>query len=138
MIIFQDNFPTEKNCKELIISIIIEALSKIKGKPVIDANDLNLILDEALINAMEHGNRWDPSKEIMIRISFKGGTAEVLIEDEGDGFDYCTKNRMQHTSRPLDLRGRGIMLINKLSNTEWINKGNTVKINIPVDMITYS
>lgn len=136
MIIFQDNFPTEKNCKELIINLIKDSLSKIEGKTEIDENDLNLILDEALINAMEHGNRWDPEKDIMIRIIFKGDTVEVIIEDEGDGFDYCDKKNRDNKPNALDLRGRGIFLINKLSNTEWINKGNTVKINIPVDMLS--
>ena len=134
MVIIKNSFPTEKSCKERIINKIKDSLSSMQVIPLIDEKDFNLILDEAIINAMEHGNRWDPDKEIMIQLCFNGKTAELLICDEGSGFDYNGKNSKTPEKPHPDIRGRGIMLIKKLSKSEWINNGNTIKISIPINM----
>ncbi len=138
MILFEYKFPTEKNCKSLIIEQIKDSLSAMKGKPVIDEHDLNLILDEAIINAMEHGNRWNPEKEIMIKVCLQGSSAEVIIGDEGEGFEHPGEQHAVCNVRDLGIRGRGIHLIQNLSNSEWLNNGNTLKINIPLNIISYS
>ena len=136
MIILENSFPTEKSCKERIIRIIKESLLNLQIVPQIDEKDFNLILDEAIINAMEHGNRWNPEKEIMIRLCCNGNSAELIIGDEGDGFNYQGRHEKTINEKYSDIRGRGILLIKKLSQSEWINNGNTIKISIPVNSTT--
>lgn len=133
MIIFENTFPTEKNCKERIIKIIKDSLLNMQLIPQIDEKDFNLILDEAIINAMEHGNRWNPDKEVMIRLCCNGNSAELMIGDEGDGFDHQNRNEKPVEENYPDIRGRGILLIKKLSQSEWLNNGNTIKISIPLN-----
>jgi serine/threonine-protein kinase RsbW len=48
---------------------------------------VRLALEEALVNALRHGNQEDPSKRV--NVSFLVGPERLLIEvqDEGEGFD---------------------------------------------------
>lgn len=72
---------------------------------------IKLALEEALTNAVKHGNRGDPSKTITIRYAVSSEKAVMIIRDEGDGFspgqvpDPTTPERLPLPS------GRGIMLI---------------------------
>src|SRR6185295_2012783 len=44
---------------------------------------IRLALEEALINAIKHGNRLDPAKNVKIDASISAKRAEIVIEDEG-------------------------------------------------------
>ena len=134
MILYQGKFPTTKKLKTDIITLIKDKLSEIEGKICIDLLDLNLILDEAIINAMEHGNKWDPSKNISIKISLAQKGIQIEIEDEGQGFDYFHKFTPDEIKPTLSERGRGLLLIQQFCDIEWINCGNIIKINIPVEV----
>jgi serine/threonine-protein kinase RsbW len=134
MILYQGKFPTTKKLKTGIINLIKDKLSEIEGRICIDLLDLSLILDEAIINAMEHGNKWDPSKNILIKISLAQKGIQIEIEDEGQGFDYFHKFTAEELKPRLRERGRGLLLMQQFCDIEWINSGNIIKINIPVEL----
>jgi anti-sigma regulatory factor (Ser/Thr protein kinase) len=134
MILYQGQFPTTRKLKTDIISIIRDKLSEIDVKISIDMLDLNLILDEAIINAMEHGNKWDPEKNILIKISLADKGIQIEIEDEGQGFDYFHTFTNNEKNSQLNERGRGLLLIQQFCDIEWINCGNIIKIIIPVEL----
>ena len=72
---------------------------------------IKLALEEALINAIKHGNRNDRSKSITVRYAVSPDKAVIVVRDEGPGFapdevpDCTAPERL-----PLP-NGRGIMLI---------------------------
>ena len=72
---------------------------------------VQLALEEALANAVKHGNRNDAAKSITIRYAVNEEKAVVVVRDEGGGFlpedvpDCTSPDRL-----PLP-NGRGIMLI---------------------------
>ena len=72
---------------------------------------VKLALEEALSNAIKHGNCSDRSKTIIIRYAVTPEKAVVIVRDEGCGFipddipDPTTQDRLPIPS------GRGIMLI---------------------------
>ena len=72
---------------------------------------IKLALEEAMTNAVKHGNRNDPTKHITIRYAVSATKAVIVIRDEGAGFkpdsipDPTTPDRLPVPS------GRGIMLI---------------------------
>jgi len=134
MILYEGKFPTSKNLKNNIITLIKDKLSQIEGKLCINLFDLNLILDEAIVNAMEHGNKWDPAKNILIKISLKQKKIQIEIEDEGQGFDHNQKIASDEKTAHLNERGRGLLLMQQFCDIEWINCGNIIKINIPVEL----
>jgi serine/threonine-protein kinase RsbW len=72
---------------------------------------IKLALEEALINAIKHGNRFDPHKNVRIEAKITPAQAEIIIEDEGPGFcrtgvpDPTLEENLEKCS------GRGILLI---------------------------
>ncbi|MBC7780122.1 MAG: response regulator [Proteobacteria bacterium] len=112
-------------------------------------------LSELLINAIEHGNlgltyedksrlrangEWETEVERRLRVpeyaqravalDFRriGRSIEVLITDEGDGFDW-TRFLELDPARAFDTHGRGIALARKLSfeTLDFLGKGNQVR-----------
>ena len=72
---------------------------------------IRLALDEALNNAISHGNRKDPSKRVFIDYEITEQAVHITVTDEGQGF-----NPTQVPDPTLDEflerpHGRGIMLM---------------------------
>lgn len=134
MLLYQGKFPSTQKIKTGIIALIKDKLSDIEEKVCIDRPDLKLILDEAIINAMEHGNKWDPAKNVLIKISLEEKGIQIEIEDEGAGFDYFHKFSIKKIKPQLNERGRGLLLIQQFCDIEWTDCGNIIKMNIPVEV----
>jgi serine/threonine-protein kinase RsbW len=75
------------------------------------AYDLNLVLTEAMANAIQHANIGDPSKEVHIEISIIDQHLIIRVYDFGVGFDVKQYIEPRH---PLDEHGRGIYLIHTI------------------------
>jgi len=76
-----------------------------------DIFSIRLALEEALVNAIKHGNQLDRSKKVQIDCTIKHDRFEVGISDEGPGFDpqdvpdpLCEENLERAC-------GRGLLLI---------------------------
>jgi serine/threonine-protein kinase RsbW len=90
---------------------------------------IKLALEEALINAIKHGNKFDPAKKVHIKANISPRQFEIEIEDEGPGFDRssvpdpCADENIQKCS------GRGILLMEAYMNSvKWSKKGRRVKM----------
>lgn len=72
---------------------------------------MKLAMEEALTNAVKHGNCFDSSKPVTVRYAVSDTMAAVIVRDEGCGFvpgevpDPTAPERL-----PLP-NGRGIMLL---------------------------
>lgn len=85
-----------------------------------------LAIEEAVRNAMIHGNKLDPKKEVLVQFAAKPAGLSFSITDEGDGFDYsAVPNPLETTGES----GRGIFLIRTLADETYYNpKGNKIEI----------
>ena len=75
------------------------------------AFDLNLVLTEAMANAIQHANVDNPAKEVHIEISIVSKRLIIRVFDFGTGFDVQQYIKPSH---PLDEHGRGIYLIHTI------------------------
>ncbi len=75
------------------------------------AYDLNLVLTEAMANAIQHANVDDPTKEVHIEISLVEQRLIIRVFDYGQGFDVNKNIKPKH---PLEEHGRGIYLIHTI------------------------
>lgn len=75
------------------------------------AYDLNLVLTEAMANAILHANVGDPAKEVHIEISIVKQELVIKVFDFGQGFDIKQFVEPRH---PLEEHGRGIYLIHTI------------------------
>lgn len=88
---------------------------------------VRLALEEALVNAIKHGNQMDPSKRVTVRFKVWRDRAEFHITDEGPGFDpedLPDPTDIENLERPC---GRGVMLIKHyMHEVEYFAPGNAV------------
>ena len=75
------------------------------------AYDLNLVLTEAMANAIEHASVGDTAKEVHIEISIIDQRLIIKVFDCGQGFDV---KQYIEPSHPLDEHGRGVYLIHTI------------------------
>ncbi len=88
-----------------------------------------LALDEALTNAMVHGNGLDPAKSVRVRLFADDERWGAIVEDEGRGFDREQAPETPGADGPLQESGRGIMLMDEyLDELVYAAPGNTVML----------
>lgn len=75
------------------------------------AYELNLVLTEAMANAILHANDGDPEKEVHVEISIVEGRLKIRVYDHGQGFDI---RQFAEPGHPLAEHGRGIYLIHSI------------------------
>ena len=91
--------------------------------------DIKLCVEEALRNAMVHGNRSD--KGLVVKVSYRidKDRFEAVVEDEGSGFDPEKVPDPTVEENMLKYGGRGVYLIKRLMDeVEYNDRGNRVKM----------
>lgn len=82
------------------------------------ANQLNVVLTEAMVNAIRHANAGDPDKQVDVRIIISDNELLVQVFDQGQGFDL---NSVQYPGFEeedlLETGGRGIYIIRSLMDS---------------------
>jgi anti-sigma regulatory factor (Ser/Thr protein kinase) len=76
-----------------------------------EVSAVRLGLEEALVNALSHGHRGDPTKAV--RVAYRVGPARVLVRvrDEGPGFDPRAVADPLADEHPGRDAGRGLLLM---------------------------
>jgi serine/threonine-protein kinase RsbW len=92
-----------------------------------DIFSIRLALEEAVVNAIKHGNQMDPSKSVSGHYSVGPERFEIRIADEGPGFnpaDVPDPTDPENIERSC---GRGVFLIRHYMNTvDYHDRGNVV------------
>jgi len=105
---------------------IIQMLQE-RGYSDRDIFDVRLALEEALVNAIKHGNGSDLAKQVYVDGYVNTTEMHVKIRDEGPGFDVedvPDPTADENLERPS---GRGIMLMRAfMSKIEYNAAGNCV------------
>ena len=76
-----------------------------------DIFSVHLSLEEAVTNAMEHGNRWDASKQVEIELACSPHLLRMEIVDQGSGFDPTAVPDPREEERLEVPRGRGLLIM---------------------------
>jgi serine/threonine-protein kinase RsbW len=90
---------------------------------------IQLALEEALINAIKHGNRFDPAKRVHIEARITPQRAEIIVEDQGPGFDRASVPDPTAEENLSKCSGRGILLIEAyMHEVQWSKKGRRLRM----------
>jgi serine/threonine-protein kinase RsbW len=109
-----------------ILNHLSERLVKLR---VVEPESIEVVvaLDEAIVNAIKHGNGYDPGKHVTIAAVISNREARFDVSDEGDGFseqdvpDPCAPENLLRTS------GRGLLLIRSIMDEVTYNeRGNRI------------
>jgi serine/threonine-protein kinase RsbW len=105
----------------------IEQLLQERKIPDRDVFCIKLALEEALVNAIKHGNQFDRSKKVHISYRLLADRFEVAVSDDGPGFDPTEvpdPTAVENLERPC---GRGLMLMRHyMSEVAYNPRGNGV------------
>ena len=111
----------------LMHSVLEYLMKRVEKVGVVRSENSNLFiaLDEAFVNAVKHGNKFDAQKNIKITADVSTKEARFTIEDEGEGFDItaipdpCDPENLFKTS------GRGVLFIcNIMDEVKYNERGN--------------
>lgn len=81
------------------------------GFPEDDQMKIGMAVREAMVNAVYHGNKWDPAKKAGLRLELEGRNLVIVVTDEGPGFDLDTVPDPLSEENLMKQSGRGIFLI---------------------------
>lgn len=92
-----------------------------------DVYSVRLAVEEALVNAVVHGNRSEADKHVCIGCRLAPNVVRIEITDQGKGFDPTTVPDPTSPDRLGCPRGRGVMLIKAfMSRIKYNATGNVV------------
>ena len=120
------NLPSDLDAGHVCIEELMAAIEK-AGWEGRDVFHIQMAIEEAVVNAIEHGNKRDPSKLVHVVFNVYDDSVTLSVTDQGQGFDHqnvADPTVEEHLDQP---RGRGVMLIRELmTEAKYNDKGNSV------------
>jgi serine/threonine-protein kinase RsbW len=112
------------------VNRLISFLSAEFGFPPEESRvNLPMVVDEALSNAIVHGNKSDESLKVHVRIYISSSRIRIQIEDQGEGFIPDAVSDPTEQENIYKGSGRGIYLIKELMDTvEFKNGGRLIEL----------
>jgi serine/threonine-protein kinase RsbW len=107
-----------------VLEYLLKRVEKLGGvKP--EQSNLFVALDEAFVNAVKHGNKFDSRKLIRICADVTPQEARFTIEDEGEGFDVNSIPDPRDPTNLFKSSGRGVLFIyNIMDEVSYNERGN--------------
>jgi len=120
------DLPSERGASRLIMEELLEQLGA-HGWPASDVFGIHLAAEEAIVNAIIHGNKLDPEKMVRVGCVVSADLARIEVTDAGPGFDPASIPDCTLEDRLEVPSGRGVMLMRSfMTRIEYSPKGNSV------------
>ena len=128
MIIAQ-KLPSRLESIPQFLEVLIE---KIKGSAVLSEEELfnvKLCLEEAIVNAVRHGNKLNPELSVEVIIEAGPDALTLKVINQGEGFDYSKVPDPTKGENFLKTSGRGVFLIKQLMDkVDYFDCGRGIKM----------
>jgi serine/threonine-protein kinase RsbW len=92
---------------ELVQLVLKDSLERL-GLDDDNRHWIDVAVREAVANAIKHGNRQDPDKQVLIDLTVDGDCLIICVQDEGIGFDPAHLEDPLAPENLLKPNGRGI------------------------------
>ncbi len=115
----------------LMHTILDYLMKRVEKNGVVNSEDSNLFiaLDEAFVNAVKHGNKFDATKCVRISAEVSSKEARFTVEDEGEGFNVAEIPDPTDTENLFKTSGRGVLIIhNVMDEVHYNERGNRVEM----------
>ncbi len=120
------NLPSERGSNRQVTDQLLEQLG-VHGWPPADIFAIHLAAEEAMVNAIVHGNKLDPTKKVHVECEISTAVVRISISDEGAGFDPASVPDCTVDERLEAPGGRGVMLMKSfMTSIEYNATGNAV------------
>ncbi len=81
-------------------------------------NKISISVIEACTNALEHGNKCCPEKDVKVILTMRPDRLVIEVQDHGAGFNF--EDYLEHIPDPTDVskqRGRGIFIMQNMMDS---------------------
>jgi serine/threonine-protein kinase RsbW len=112
---------------DVLLQILSELEQQGYGEGAVFA--IRLALEEALVNAIKHGNKLDPAKHVKVEAAISPLQVVFVIEDEGPGFKRSGIPDPRLESNIDRCCGRGLLLMESyMDRVEYSRGGRRVRM----------
>jgi serine/threonine-protein kinase RsbW len=121
-------FPSTISLMHCILDYLMKRVEKVG---VVNAENSNLFiaLDEAFVNAVKHGNKFDANKNVRVSAEVSAKEARFTVEDEGEGFDVNLIPDPRDPENLFKASGRGVLIIhNVMDEVRYNERGNRLEM----------
>ena len=92
-----------------------------------DIFKIKLCLEEALANAVVHGNQVRSELPVEISLRIKETAVEIDVVNQGEGFDFRRLEDPKREENNMKLHGRGLFLIkNNMDKVDFFDHGRGI------------
>lgn len=112
---------------------VLKRLKRQFGISEEDYDRIYLSSSEAFVNAIVHGNKFDPNKKVLVGFKIFKKFYEIEIQDQGEGFDPGLIPNPIDDENLLKESGRGIYIMKVIADVVKFHKtkkGMKVRIKI--------
>lgn len=125
---YSSRIPSESHAGKRIVDDVLQQLARLEW-PDCEVFGIHLAMEEAIVNAIKHGNQDDPSKFVEVSIQIGKENFRIQITDEGSGFNPSEVPDPTEDENLELPSGRGLMLMRSfMSFVEYNDCGNSVKM----------
>jgi serine/threonine-protein kinase RsbW len=111
--ILEMTLPSQLSMKTPLVFRIVKELKGHGCLPWTGSPRAELCFDEAVTNAMVHGNRLDPARKVKVIVCADDERWGVIVEDQGEGFGAEDVPDPEAPDFVLRESGRGVLLMDK-------------------------
>jgi serine/threonine-protein kinase RsbW len=116
--------PSALSLMHIVLDYLMKRVEKL-GVIKPEKSNLFVALDEAFVNAVKHGNKFDVTKLVRIIAEVSRQEARFTIEDEGEGFDVNSIPDPLDPENLFKTSGRGVLFIyNIMDEVKYNDRGN--------------
>ena len=124
----EHRFSTDTTEAKRVLDELLEELTRHQWGDH-DLFGIHMAVEEALMNAIKHGNQLDDSKSVEVVSRLSSERMMIQITDEGQGFDPDDVPDPTDDDNLELPSGRGLMLMKSfMSRVEFNDQGNSVRM----------
>ena len=102
---------------------VLEHVCKERGIEADAEHWMGVALREALANAIKHGNRQDPAKRVYLSLGGGAKSLEIVVGDEGEGFEPAAVADPLAPENQMKTSGRGIFYMKTFMDEVTFSRG---------------
>lgn len=125
---FEQTIPSDLSRGHRVLEDLLARLQS-EGWNSRDMFGIRLAMEEAVVNAIKHGNQLDANKHVHVQCRSTIDKIWFKVTDQGSGFDPEAVPDCTDPERIDVPNGRGIMLMrNYMNRVEYSRRGNEVEL----------
>src|SRR3990170_4810748 len=93
------------------VQVVSDHIGRMAGLDEDASHYVSVAVRESVVNAIKHGNALDDSKRVFVQFALHPGELEIVVRDEGGGFDPAAVPDPVAPENILKTYGRGIFFM---------------------------